>query len=594
MRKRILSAVTSAALLAGSLCGLSAAEEEAQKLTLSPRAQIEIADGEIRGITGIVTADWLRSQFDGEVKIVDHRSLNELTGDDVVSSLTYVGTPDESESISVYVPGDSYIDGKINLSDVTSILKNIAGWEQSCCEFVKESADLNRDGKVNLSDAATLLKYIAKWDVQIFDSAPVLTLFTAGEAEYKLLANDPAIDEQIVAAIKARTGKDIEVITEAGANDRFITVGKNLYEKYDFIDKAAVDALVGEDKGTMGYIDTYGGNVYLTAHTDLGIVGCVTYLSNTAFTPELDMHIAKGTVGELGDLETLVNTLYTTVPVKGLTQSHRLLHVTDSHLTTVYEDEETPERRADSYSRLVNWMMNMYRKPSYLYFEEYFNYAENLGAEGIMLTGDITDSPSKSNRDILEKAVDNCTVPSYYIYGNHDWTWNNNSATGDVYQSDAFRQKYSPEFGKAVDAYDEDWNAYYNVIDKGEYVIVSVDNGMYQFPVSRPTYNGVKKAFDDAKAAGKPVILMLHIPMHTDEMHEAIDHIQDNGYCIKPDSQYNKMYYDIITAEDSPVAAIFCGHVHESYETMVGDIPQYLTGAALEGVCRVVDLVPAE
>ena len=593
MKKRVLSAIVTAALLAGSVCGITAAEEEAKTMPLSPRAQIEIVDGEIKGITGLITADWLRSQFEGEIKVIDHRTLNELTGDQAVPSLAWIETADHEDIIAtVTIPGDSYIDGKINLSDVTSILKNIAGWEQSCCEFVKESADLNRDGKVNLSDAATLLKYIAKWDVQIFDSAPVLSVFTAGETEYKLLANDPAIDEQVAAAIKSRIGKDIEIVTEVKDGERFITVGKNLYEKYDFINADAVKAL--ED--TRAYIDTYGGNIYLTANSDNGILGCVTYISNTAFSPELDMNIAKGTAGELGDLETLVTPLYTTVAIKGLTESHRLLHVTDSHLTSVYEDEETPERRADVNNRLNNWMLALpeVRKASYLYFNEYFNYAESLGAEAIMLTGDITDSPSKSNRDILENAINNCTVPSYYIYGNHDWSWNTNAATGDVYLSETFRTQYTPGFAEAVNTYDEDWNAYYNVIDKGEYTIVSIDNGMYAFPVSRPTYNGVKAAFDEAKAAGKPVLLMLHIPIHTDDMHENVDRIEDSGYCIKPDNQYNKMYYDIITAEDSPVAAIFCGHVHESYETMLGDIPVYLTGAALEGVCRVVDLVPAE
>ena len=590
MKKRLLSFFAAAAVVAGSLCGFSAAEEQPGKLTLSPRASIEIVDGEVRGITGPITADWLRSQFEGDVKIIDHRSLEDIAGETPVASLTAVFTSDESDSVNITIPGDVYIDGKIALNDVTSLLKGIAGWTLGCCEYDADSADLNRDGKVNLSDVTILLQYIAKWNVQIFDSAPVLTVFEGGETEYKLLANDAATDEKIVSAIKALTGKDIEVVTEVSEGDKFITVGKNLQDKYDFIDGEAVAAL--ED--TKAYIDTYGGNIYVTAATDNGILGCINYITNQAFTPELDMYIEKGTVGELGDMETLIRPTFTTIEVPGLTESHRLLHVTDSHLTTVYEDEETPERRANVMSRLNDWMVHQYRKPSYLYFNEYFNYGGDISAEAIMLTGDITDSPSQSNRDILEKAIDNSPVPAYYMYGNHDWTWNDNAATGDVYHSETFRHAYRNGFAQSADKYDADWNEYYNVMDMGEYTILSIDNAWQGFPGRRDIFNGIKAAFDQAKAENKPIILLLHVPIHNDEMHEAIPHITGNGYCLTAGNCGNSMIYDMIVAEDSPVAAILAGHVHANYECTVGNgIPQIVTGAALEGYCRVIDLVPA-
>lgn len=587
MKKRILSVFAAVAVLAGSVCGISAAEEEVKAIGLSPRAAIELVDGKIKGITGPITADWLKAQFDGEVKLTTSAGAD-IAGEDAVPSKTAV-TADGAASVVVTIPGDASMDGKINLSDASAMLMSIAKWESAVVDT--DAADLDASGGVNLSDVSTLLKYIAKWDVNIFDEALTIPVFSAGETEYKLLANDSATDEKIVSAIKSLTGKDIEVVTEVTDSDKFITVGKDLYNKYDFIDADAVKAL--ED--TRAYIDTYAGDIYLTAASDNGILGCVNYITNQAFTPELDMNIAKGTACELGDLETLVRPLFTTVEIEGLKSSHRLLHVTDSHLTTIYEDEETAERRSDVDRRLNDWMLNLpeVRKASYLYFNEYFNYAENINAEAIMLTGDITDSPSQSNRDIFEKAVDGCTVPSYYVYGNHDWSWNTNEATGDVYHSDAYRRQYNEGFTAAVDKYDEDWNEYYNVIEYDDYMILSIDNAWQGFPAFRPAYNGIKAAFDKAKAEDKPMILMLHVPIHTDEMHENVDRIDGNGYCVSAESG-NKMIYDLIVAEDTPVKAIFCGHVHVNYETMVdGRIPQYLTAAALEGWCRVVDLVPA-
>lgn len=60
------------------------------------------------------------------------------------------------------VPGDVTVDGKVNLADVSLILKYIAKWDVT---LITDIADVTDDGKVNLADISLLLKYIAKWDV---------------------------------------------------------------------------------------------------------------------------------------------------------------------------------------------------------------------------------------------------------------------------------------------------------------------------------------------------------------------------------------------------------------------------------------------
>lgn len=584
MRKRLLSVVSAAAVLAGSVLGISATDAEAKSVALSPRASIEITDGQVRGITGLITSDFLRDQFEGEVIIADFNGAIVADGKNVPSDSCVVAGEDVIAHVTI--PGDATRDGKINLADASAMLKSIAKWTIG---ISTSASDLDGNSKVNLGDVSVLLKYIAKWDVKIFDETPMISVFTAGETDYKLYTDDEGVAEKVQSGIKALTGNEIALADEITDDGKYIVIGKYLYDKYDFIDEDAAK----EVESTRAYIDTYGGNIYLSANTYDGILGCINYITTQAFTPELDMNIPKGTACELGDLETLIRPLYTTVEIDGLTESHRLLHITDSHLTTIYDDEETPERRANVMSRLNDWMIYQYRKPSYLYFNEYFRYAENISAEAIMLTGDITDSPSQSNRDILEAAIDNCTVPSYYMYGNHDWSWNTNEATGDLYHSETFRHAYRESFEKVADKDDPDWSDYYSVIDKGEYMIVEIDNAWQGFPNFRPAYNGIKAAFDTAKAENKPVILMLHVPIHVQEMHDSVPHITGNGYCVTAESG-NTLIYNMITAEDSPVKAIFAGHIHANYESMIGNIPQYTTGAALEGYCRVVDLVPAK
>lgn len=53
--------------------------------------------------------------------------------------------------------GDANGDSKLNITDVSTILKKIAGWNVS----VNAKADYNYDGKINLTDAAQILRSIA-------------------------------------------------------------------------------------------------------------------------------------------------------------------------------------------------------------------------------------------------------------------------------------------------------------------------------------------------------------------------------------------------------------------------------------------------
>ena len=76
-----------------------------------------------------------------------------------------------TEDITVYAtwkdastPGDVNRDTKINLDDITLLLKHIAKWD---VEIDTEAADVNDDGKINLDDVTLMLKYIAKWDVEL-------------------------------------------------------------------------------------------------------------------------------------------------------------------------------------------------------------------------------------------------------------------------------------------------------------------------------------------------------------------------------------------------------------------------------------------
>ena len=61
--------------------------------------------------------------------------------------------------------GDNNMDGKINLTDVSVLLKHIAKYKNLYISL--DNADVTHDGRINTLDASKLLKYIAKWNVDL-------------------------------------------------------------------------------------------------------------------------------------------------------------------------------------------------------------------------------------------------------------------------------------------------------------------------------------------------------------------------------------------------------------------------------------------
>lgn len=83
-----------------------------------------------------------------------------LKGKNAVVEYTFPKMPEEA----MRTPGDVNDDTKVNLSDVSLMLKHIAGWEVSIDPF---AADVNGDYKINLTDVSAVLKHIAGWDIEL-------------------------------------------------------------------------------------------------------------------------------------------------------------------------------------------------------------------------------------------------------------------------------------------------------------------------------------------------------------------------------------------------------------------------------------------
>jgi len=283
MKKRLFSFIAAAAVLLASVPVFAS-----DTARLSPRATAEFdaSTGYLGGFGGIPTAEMVVSQFEGDVKIIA-AGEKEITGTAFVPADSAVMAGDE-ELAKVLVPGDASMDGKINLADVSAMLKKIAKWDNAISEA---SADLNNDGKLNLADVSTILKYIAKWDITL-SKAAVLEIVADGAANYSILANDEATDAAFAAAVKNASGIELPIVSETEEGEKFITVGADLPEKYDFIDADAA-AAVDADKA---YVDIYDGNIYIVAGAD-GVEFAATQIAGE-FDGE-DLVLPRGYAGPM-------------------------------------------------------------------------------------------------------------------------------------------------------------------------------------------------------------------------------------------------------------------------------------------------------
>lgn len=113
-------------------------------------------------ITRVSLADPENFKFSESVAVtVNGRTAEYSILEDGSIWVTYIFPPC-GETAAVSAPGDVNTDTKVNLSDVSLMLKHIAGWS---IELDTYAADVNDDEKINLSDVSLVLKHIAGWDV---------------------------------------------------------------------------------------------------------------------------------------------------------------------------------------------------------------------------------------------------------------------------------------------------------------------------------------------------------------------------------------------------------------------------------------------
>ena len=273
-----------------------------------------------------------------------------------------------------------------------------------------------------------------------------------------------------------------------------------------------------------------------------------------------------------------------TVTIPGLTKEYTLLQLSDMH-ASAYTTEESKAMSAERRSYIAGrrnaftdgFMLSEERMP-YM-----FDYANQINADLVLLTGDIIDFPSELNLSLMQQSIESMKAPALFALGNHDWCY------ADDYLSAGAAAEYIPKLN-ALSAGEPADDPYVKYVEFDEFMVVSVDNS-----TDSVTAQTVDK-FLELCEKGKPIILMLHVPLHVDSMVQDCTKVWgkdlgmggDTGVCAwSPDVQ--RFYHAVAEDENSPVVAVFAGHVHFNHEdALPNGVMQYVTSTAYTGDCRVI------
>lgn len=238
------------------------------------------------------------------------------------------------------------------------------------------------------------------------------------------------------------------------------------------------------------------------------------------------------------------------VEIEGLQEEYELLFLTDTHIAL--ESLENSDEVINYAMQRAPLFQDAEGIPSAELYPSWMDYAVKEELDGVLLGGDIIDFPSLANVFFLQEQHAKLNMPYIYVLGNHDWTypWD--------YMTESGKQEYLPMLESMMSG-----NTAIQSYDYGEFIVVAVDNSSGQINPD------ALELYEDMLKQGKPVILMVHVPLLTESVlsksmkewdsevvigNEEVGGIQPNDV--------TEQFITMTTSSESPVELVLAGHVH--------------------------------
>ena len=197
----------------------------------------------------------------------------------------------------------------------------------------------------------------------------------------------------------------------------------------------------------------------------------------------------------------------------------------------------------------------------------------NSKADALFFGGDICDTGSVANLKVLAEGFSKFKVPFIYLREDHDFSpWH-------LVKKDKSEQI---KISRSIDGHPDIASIEYD-----DLMVIGIDNSVYNI-----TPAALKK-FKALLAKGKPVILLIHVPLSTANTPALVAQKHVWGGKKKMQKTTREML-NLVTAKNSPVKAVFCGHLHGSgsFDYLTPALPQRVFKAAFEGYIGTITVTP--
>ena len=241
------------------------------------------------------------------------------------------------------------------------------------------------------------------------------------------------------------------------------------------------------------------------------------------------------------------------VHILGLEHSYRFIFVSDLHV--IVENEEiSPEHLENVQARRESFRTadGTYSAQLWEEMPEIFNA---MDADAILLGGDMIDYASTANIGAMKEGIEKLGAPVLYVRAVHVY---------NPYNCDGLDKKDMKKLHQSIDGYEG-----ISLIEYDDLCIVGINDSTKQITKKQ------LKRFKEIVALGKPIILLTHVPLEskvdTSLSEESKKVWQDRALLWGEGAYYEpnkntQAFLDMVYADDSPVKAVVCGHLHFSWE----------------------------
>lgn len=261
------------------------------------------------------------------------------------------------------------------------------------------------------------------------------------------------------------------------------------------------------------------------------------------------------------------------IRIPGLKKSYRFLWMSDLHVMA--EDVSEIEKKwqpAMIFRRDRRFNNPLSKLSPAQVWKKLPAVLNDSGADALFFGGDICDTGSAANLKLLAEGFKQLKRPFIFLREDHDFSpWH-------LVKKDKSEQK---KISNAIDGHPT-----VPVIEYDDLMIIGIDQSVFNI-----TPEAVKK-FKTLLAKGKPVLLLIHVPLCSNNTPELSSRHVWGGK--KKMSKTVREFFDLVLAPESQVKAVFSGHLHGSgwQGRLTPELPQYVFKAAFEGFIGTITVTP--